>query len=86
MSFLALLYICFSILIADNRYCSSSAVSDKSIISSRTYYNIGDTISNDDQMFPYTVCYSDGNYNIGSAFRLSDYSGEIILISMNATW
>ena len=49
-------------------------------------YNIGDTISEEDQMYPHEVCHSDGNYNIDSTFRFSDYSGDLILISMNATW
>ena len=52
---------------------------DKSIV-------IGDTISEEDQLYNYDVCYSDGNYDFGSTFNLGDFSGNIILISMNATW
>ena len=80
--FIALFY---SLLVAENEYCSISITGNPSSLS-REYYNIGDTISGEDQTYPHEVCHSDGNYNIGSTFRFSDYSGDIILISMNATW
>ena len=73
-----------SILIANNNYCDSDLLTKK--ISSRQYYNIGDTISDEDQNFSYDVCHGDGNYDTGSSFKFSDYSGNIILISINATW
>ena len=72
---------------ANSNYCLLPDIIDgASIINSREYYNIGDTISEEDQSYPYNVCHSDGNYDIGSTFLFSDYSGDIILISMNATW
>tara|TARA_B100001750_G_C15310566_1_gene497039 strand:+ start:519 stop:776 length:258 start_codon:yes stop_codon:yes gene_type:complete len=74
-----------SILIADNNsYCNflDSPIQN----SSRTYYNIGDTISEEDQASLYNVCHSDGNYDVGASFKLADYTNDIILISMNATW
>ena len=81
--FISLLY---SLLIAENEYCSISDITKNSSILSRQFYNIGDTISEEDQSYQYSVCHSDGNYDIGSTFKFSDYSGDIMLISMNATW
>ena len=76
-----------SLLIADNNYCNTeNFVTPNTQSSNRTYYNIGDIISQDDQEYPYNVCHGDGNYDTDSSFKLSDYSGNIILISMNATW
>ena len=87
MKYVTILILFFSLLIADNSYCTLSKIKDNpTIISSRDYYNIGDTISEEDQEYSHNVCHSDGYYNIGSTFRFSDYSGDIILISMNATW
>ena len=84
--FFSILYI--AIITAENGRCISSDISSDNspIFTSRSYYDIGDTISGEDQTYPHEVCHSDGNYNIGSTFRFSDYSGDIILISMNATW
>ena len=76
----------YSLLVAENEYCSISDITGNPSILSRQFYNIGDTISEEDQTYPHEVCNSDGNYEIGSTFRFSDYGGEIILISMNATW
>ena len=76
----------YSLLATENGYCSISDMMENTSILSSQYYNIGDTISGDDQAYPHEVCHSGGNYNIGSTFRFSDYVGDIILISMNATW
>ena len=76
----------YSLLVAGNEFCSIADITGNPSIISRDYYNIGDTISEEDQTYPHEVCHSDGNYNIDSTFRFSDYSGDIILISMNATW
>ena len=86
MKSLVFISLFYSLLIAENEYCSISDIMENPSILSRQYYNIGDTISEEDQAYPYSVCHSDGNYNIGSPFSFSDYSGDIILISMNATW
>ena len=86
MKCIVLLSLFYSLLVAENQYCSISDITKTPSIISRQYYNIGETISEEDQDYPYTVCHSDGNYNVNSEFRFSDYSGDIILISMNATW
>ena len=84
-SFISLFFLCF---LFSNDFCNTSDLNseDIKINSSRAYYNIGDVISDEDQQHEYSVCYSDGNYETGSTFRLADYTNEIILISMNATW
>ena len=76
----------YSLLVAGNKYCPISDITENPSILSRQYYNIGETISGEDQTYPHEVFHTDGNYNIGSTFRFSDYIGDIILISMNATW
>ena len=86
MKLIIFIFLFHSLLVAENEYCSISDITKNSSILSRQYYNIGDTISEEDQDYPYIVCHSDGNYNVNSEFRFSDYSGDIILISMNATW
>ena len=59
----------------------------------RSFYSVGDTVSYQDQNLEFNVCHSDGNYEIGGNFSLSNYNGEVnggeykvSLISMNATW
>ena len=86
MKYIVFISFFYSLLVAENEYCSISDIMEKPSILSRQFYNIGDTISVEDQTNPHEVCHSDGNYNIGSTFRFSDYSDDIILISMNATW
>ncbi len=59
----------------------------------RTVYNIGDTLSIEDQNTLYPVCNGSGNYITGDSFKLSDLNGDLnggdykfTIISMNATW
>ena len=87
MSFFIVIIFLYSILLSNDSYCFSDKILDHSSnLSNREYYNIGDVISETDQNHVYEVCHGDGNYNNGSLFKLADYSGGIILISMNATW
>ena len=90
--FLIILYV--SIIIAENDSCLLSDIpsNNPSVFTSRGY-DIGDTISTDDQQRPYNVCYSDNNYFVGDIFTFNDFNGyenggnfNIIMISMNATW
>ena len=55
-------------------------------ISNRSLYNIGDTLSIQDQNLLFPVCNGSGDYSTGDSFSFSDLSGKITLISMNATW
>ena len=87
MKYSVCILLLLSLSLANSNYCLIPDIVDvESITNSREYYDIGDTISVEDQSYPYSVCYSDGNYDTGSTFKFSDYSGDIILISMNATW
>lgn len=59
----------------------------------RSFYSIGDTVSIVDQNIDFNVCHSDGYYDLGESFSLSNLNGltnggeyKISLISMNATW
>jgi len=89
---LSLLYI--SIIIAENNTCiSDNPLENLSVITLRTSYDIGDTLSIEDQYRPYNVCYSDNNYLVDDTFTFNDFNGyenggdfNIIIISMNATW
>lgn len=62
------------------------------IPSLRAIYSIGDTISLEDQLRPYSICYSSNNIEMDT-FRLANFNGnmnggqyKITLISMNAAW
>jgi len=91
--FLSILYV--SIIIAENDSCLLTDISsdNTSVFTSRSYYDIGDTLSLEDQQRPYNVCHSDNNYLVGETFTFNDFNGNenggdynIIIISMNATW
>jgi len=59
----------------------------------RSIYEIGDTLSVEDQNKLFPVCNGNEDYVIGDSFKLADYNGNlnggdymITVISMNATW
>mgnify|MGYP001224526837 FL=1 len=59
----------------------------------RSIYEIGDTLSMEDQNKLFPVCNGNEDYVIGDSFKLADYNGNlnggdyaITVISMNATW
>ena len=90
--FFSILYV--SIITAENEKCLLSDIqsTNPSVINSRGY-DIGDTLSIEDQQRPYNVCHSDNNYLVGETFTFNDFNGyenggnfNIIIISMNATW
>ena len=83
MNYLIYTFFFSSILFSENIYCDKPNLNNNNL---REYYNIGDTISQEDQLYEYNVCHSDGVINLNSEFSLSNYGGNIILISMNATW
>ena len=91
--FFSILYI--SIIIAENDKCLLSDIpsNNPSVFTFRSFYDVGDTLSNEDQQRPYNVCHSDNNYLVGETFTFNDFNGyenggnfNIIIISMNATW
>ncbi|MBH91116.1 MAG: hypothetical protein CMG67_03270 [Candidatus Marinimicrobia bacterium] len=60
---------------------------------SRSIYEIGDTLSVEDQNILFPVCNGSGDYSAGDFFTFSDLNGSInggdykvTIISMNATW
>ena len=90
--FFSILYV--SIITAENDQCflSDFPLENPSVFTSRGY-DIGDTLSIEDQQRPYNVCHSDNNYLVGETFTFNDLNGHenggnfnIIIISMNATW
>ena len=90
--FFSILYI--AIITAENDRCISSDIpsDNPSVVTSREY-EVGDTLSIEDQQRPYNVCHSDNNYPVGETFTFNDLNGHenggnfnIIIISMNATW
>ena len=82
--------ILFSICFTQSTNCR---LEENNIFETRTIYNIGDTLSIDDQTTIYEVCNGNGNYQTGDSFSFADFNGDlnggdykILLISMNATW
>ncbi len=77
----------FTILISQTQNC----ISEKSIFE-RSIYEIGDTLSIEDQNIQFPVCNGSGNYQTGDNFSFADFNGningeyKISIISMNATW
>ena len=77
----------FTILISQTQNC----ISEKSIFE-RSIYEIGDTLSIEDQNVLFPVCNGSGNYQTGDNFSFTDFNGninseyKISIISMNATW
>ena len=78
----------FTFLAADDSDCTA-----KSPSTGRSLYDIGDTLSIQDQNISFDVCHGDGISNAGDSFKFSDLNGDlnggdynIMLISMNATW
>ena len=90
--FFYILYV--SIITADNNRCLESDIpSDNPSVFTSRGYDIGDTLSTEDQQRPYNVCHSDNNYLVGETFTFNDFNEHenggtfnIIIISMNATW
>ena len=59
----------------------------------RSIYNIGDTLTIEDQNTLFPICNGSGDYSTGDFFSFADLNGDInggeykaAIISMNATW
>ncbi len=82
-----LIIVLFSFLISQTPNC----ISEKSIFE-RSIYEIGDTLSIEDQNIQFPICNGSGNYETGDNFSFADFNGnindeyKISFISMNATW
>ena len=62
-------------------------------ITHRSIYNIGDTLSVEDQNRIFPICNGSGDYLTGDSFSFSNLNGDLnggdhklTIISMNATW
>ena len=73
--------------ISQSTYCPNTG-----LVPDRSIYDIGDTLSIEDQNILFPVCNGSGNYETGDNFLFSDFNGnvndeyKISIISMNATW
>ena len=63
------------------------------INSTRSFYSVGDVLSEEDQNIEFPVCNGSGDYATGDVFSFGDLNGnlnggdyKITIISMNATW
>ena len=85
---LASLMLFASCLFSQSTYCPA-----ENLLSSRSIYNVGDTLSIEDQNILFPVCNGSGDYLTGDSFSFSDLNGDLnggehklTIISMNATW
>ena len=83
-----LLILSSSCLFSQSTYCPTESPFD-----SRSIYNVGDTLSIEDQNILFPVCNGSGDYLTGDSFSFSDLNGDLnggdyklTIISMNATW
>ena len=74
-------------LFSQSVYCPTNNQANRSI------YNIGDTLSIEDQNILFPVCNGSGDYSTGDSFSFRDLNGDLnggdyklTIISMNATW
>jgi len=65
----------------------------ENLVSSRSIYSVGETLTDEDQNILFPVCNGSGDYTTGDSFSFADLNGElnggdykITIISMNATW
>ena len=84
----ALLILSISYLFSQSTYCPT-----ENHFSSRSIYNVGDTLSVEDQNILFPVCNGSGAYSTGDSFSFADLNGDLnggdyklTIISMNATW
>ena len=84
--FFILLLLITTPLLSQDLYCPSEH-------SIRSIYNIGDTLSVEDQNMLFPVCNGSGDFSTGDSFSFSDLNGnenggdyKFTIISMNATW
>ena len=83
----------FIFLILFFSFSQATFCSTENSIINRSIYEVGDTLSIEDQNILFPVCNGSGDYSIGEFFSFSDLNGDIndgeykiTVISMNATW
>ena len=87
-----MLYI-FSILFCSFLFSQINFCPTDNQVSNRSFYSIGEVVSEEDQNIQFPICNGSGNYSTGDSFSLSELNGDsnggdykITIISMNATW
>jgi len=83
----------FPIFFASYLFSQSTYCPLENQLNSRSIYNVGDTLSIEDQNILFPVCNGSGDYSTGDSFSFSGLNGELnggdhklTIISMNATW
>ena len=83
----------FIFLILFLSFSQATFCSTENSIINRSIYEVGDTLSIEDQNILFPVCNGSGDYSTGEFFSFSDLNGDIndgeykiTVISMNATW
>ena len=86
------MWVIFTLLLSFIFSQTTNCPTEKPIIN-RSIYDIGDTLSVEDQNILFPVCNGSGDYSTGDFFSFSDLNGninddeyKITIISMNATW
>jgi hypothetical protein len=87
------LKIIFSLILLTSLFSQSVYCPTNNQTNNRSIYNIGDTLSIEDQNILFPVCNGSGDYSTGDSFSFRDLNGDlnggdykITIISMNATW
>ena len=83
----------FSFLLITSIFSQGIDCPAKNTIINRSIYNIGDTLSIEDQNVSFSVCNGANGYSNNDSFSFADLNGnvnqgeyKITIISMNATW
>ena len=83
----------FLILFSSYLFSQSEYCTVENQLHTRSIYNVGDTLSMEDQNMLFPVCNGSENYSTGDSFSFSDLNGslnggdhKLTIISMNATW
>jgi len=83
----------FSILISTILFSQTTNCLPEYQENNRSIYNIGETLSEEDQNILFPVCNGASDYLTGDNFSFADLNGnlnggdyKITIISMNATW
>ena len=85
--------IIFSVILLTSLFSQSVYCPINNQTNNRSIYNIGDTLSIEDQNILFPVCNGSGDYSTGDSFSFRDLNGDLnggdyklTIISMNATW
>ena len=87
-----MIIIIFTIIFVFPLFSQENCFSESSVLT-RSIYNVGETLSEDDQNILFPVCNGSGNYETGDSFSFADLNGNlnggdynVIVITMAASW